>query len=1678
MSIYESFSYNGSPFQLVFNDTIGFIQGSTLVLWDLATDKKDYIHSQKNGFQSFVAHPKKGIIVVAEYSLNPKVFIYSYPQKKLLRTLENVSELEIIQMDISFDGKKLLVVNGVPKFEIQVYDLETGQRLSGTNSSIPLRNKFIKAQFSPSKDTTFCVLYENNLVLCEIFPSFEVDQNSQEVLQNIRIDQNNKISEKSTFKNFIWDEQNNIYLADEYFVRYLNGTDLSEIMNKDCEYLVEFFVLTQKHLIIILQNGKFEWIYKYDPANLNEDEIKPFKLEKTYLYDEEKLVNILYNQTYSKLYAGSNQGSIIIFPVEGETFDIEEEEEQQDKENENHSDNEDESREIEIQTEKKGPYPFSPIVFIRELENQNVVITVTQNSYIYFWDIEKKIQVSTFKLNCTIVCGDIHPNSKTLILGSSSGVIRILDISNLNGVHLLKQIKVLKDKPVSNLHFNPDGSMFFVSSTESKKIYLINSTKYNIIGYIALPAKVNTACWNTSQKLVIPTHKNVLFVLLNYFLISLIVPDATYQNKDQLKIDNDVCPVYARKIDPDMNHIAVNQVTGDILMTGKDKIVKRYKQPEELYAKMDTRIKVGGAPIEEQDGHPLPTNAMIISDQFNLLITGGQDGSIYLRNLEKLSEFQQIKSHNWKINGVSTLDFSKKYKLLYSGGYDGSFFAWSLDKVSFQNIQRNYEILREDVNIQDLPDEKVMHYQKVLEEELIKSKKEVNEQSKKVIEEGLKKIQNKLLELLDHNKNEAEELEKLERDDFVIDIDTKNKILDSGKQQRKQIKETAKRENLKQEIIHSKIKEKTWDQMAVQLKGINGLKSKYLVYNYHIRKRTADEERKLKIVKDLRRIEIREQKARKEAKDQVLKEIIPVEDLIKKPEEYIINAGPGKQKLVLIDYEKKEETKDDKNKGAGTTQTGPAGQTAGQGFGGRARHGAAQAKKEEKKVEEVHHEEKEKKEVEEKEEEKKDEDDLGEWDFLYGAFELFTNNRKRNQIIILQNIIFKVKEEFNKEFDKMMQQRQVQVDMIAEKNKRIQEILHELHKEEEIFEPNKNILENPERVLEVDPSEIAFKKFLTREEREKIERDRLREEERQRALKQDDAGVRALKDMMGGTLEEKKENPLDEGLEMEEWMNKPLEEMNEEERVRFKEYEVKKQRLEEEKEKIRKNLENELKKLKSDVNEICQKFDEKLLLTFKRKLEFDYRVYEQELYIVKLAQQILKQQNIIIQLDQYDVTINKLTDQVRKGQANREILHEFKQEVDQNKNKLQDQYQNSLNVKPSYGVDPNKIRNIWVYAFEEQKKDERKKKEIEDKIMNDPKYRNELQKLDPFIELNKKEIKKKLDGIFDSYVDDIREKITNMQMFEKQNEEHGVKFIKDVLQQRFQFKKELDQSEVEFRDINNSITNFENDLFALQQKLKEQKSEQRAHIQALKKGKSNIELIIRFKQGFVEIPSDKPVPSITDAILIPRDEIEKKNKRIDQEGKKKIRLMEDIKNIKFEVAEAEYDLKKRDLNEQKVRCSTREVQLLRVKKEMQVALTKKDMRLNESALKNLQEQIEKVKQATDKLVNIYEKKCKKIDEQIEFIRRENEQLRAQGVSLRNTVQQEEKFSATMFKKNQQQGADDKTDFEAYDKFKQIMNNRQLFTRVKRQTEEIELLREELGKLKARTFANFTAVQKY
>ena len=109
------------------------------------------------------------------------------------------------------------------------------------------------------------------------------------------------------------------------------------------------------------------------------------------------------------------------------------------------------------------------------------------------------------------------------------------------------------------------------------------------------------------------------------------------------------------------------------------------------------------------------------------------------------------------------------------------------------------------------------------------------------------------------------------------------------------MREESRKLNLKNEMLSIKLKEKTWDHMEVQLKGINGLKANVLVYNYQIRKRTEKEMRTIKLILDLRRSNLKELKERKTQGQAALVDI----DILKNKS--VVNSGCPTV-LVLGDY--------------------------------------------------------------------------------------------------------------------------------------------------------------------------------------------------------------------------------------------------------------------------------------------------------------------------------------------------------------------------------------------------------------------------------------------------------------------------------------------------------------------------------------------------------------------------------------------------------------------------------------------------------------------------------------------------------------------------------------------------------------------------------------------------------
>ena len=76
-------------------------------------------------------------------------------------------------------------------------------------------------------------------------------------------------------------------------------------------------------------------------------------------------------------------------------------------------------------------------------------------------------------------------------------------------------------------------------------------------------------------------------------------------------------------------------------------------------------------------------------------------------------------------------------------------------------------------------------------------------------------IKSRLFELLDENEK-VSEIERLERDDFVIDVDKRDEMVEDGEKVCEAIRKEAAQTILKLELLRERVIETTWDKMEVK----------------------------------------------------------------------------------------------------------------------------------------------------------------------------------------------------------------------------------------------------------------------------------------------------------------------------------------------------------------------------------------------------------------------------------------------------------------------------------------------------------------------------------------------------------------------------------------------------------------------------------------------------------------------------------------------------------------------------------------------------------------------------------------------------------------------------------------------------------------------------------------------
>jgi len=194
------------------------------------------------------------------------------------------------------------------------------------------------------------------------------------------------------------------------------------------------------------------------------------------------------------------------------------------------------------------------------------------------------------------------------------------------------------------------------------------------------------------------------------------------------------------------------------------------------------------------------------------------------------------------------------------------------------------------------------------------------------------------------------------------------------------------------------------------------------------------------------------------------------------------------------------------------------------------------------------------------------------------------------------------------------------------------------------------------------------------------------------------------------------------------------------------------------------------------------------------------------------------------------------------------------------------------------------------------KKNNDKKAKEQEAWLKDSRYKDILIKLDPFYELEKTEVKKIHEEVFENFEGELRRKVDNIAVQNEIGESEKERAIKGF-KTKFDLKKMLEFAERELQDASYYNTIVERNQKETEEEIKKKFFKALKIKDRLSKAISNIEIQLRFNQGQVELPIDEPIPRLANAILIKRSLIEQKNKEIKEKGNLKIEEMK--KNYEY-----------------------------------------------------------------------------------------------------------------------------------------------------------------------------------
>ncbi len=988
------------------------------------------------------------------------------------------------------------------------------------------------------------------------------------------------------------------------------------------------------------------------------------------------------------------------------------------------------------------------------------------------------------------------------------------------------------------------------------------------------------------------------------------------------------------------------------------------------------------------------------------------------------------------------------------------------------------------------------------------------------IHDALTKLTTKHHKLISDN-DARTELEQMDHAEFVLDIKSRDNIMAENESGAEKLRIMYKRMNLWNELTAARIRKSCWDAMEQQSRPILPLLSSDLnhtQYSMSVRKYTPAEADLLDKVRRLRCIEIRSQ----QSSGGVLTKLPGGKTRVSwstsvqgctDSTSWIALEGarwPCEDVLqTILDKEAQELAE------AAAAKKGPT-------DGKDAAEAEVAAGDEEE---------------EEKEKDVLDENDI--FNLLYAPQSCRTQVQKRTQIILLKEVSRLIRAKFNTHFDKLVAAKEDVIGSVEAKNARINTILKELQQTDSLFEPKWKSIELAGSAVTVYDDELVNPVFESEKDRRK--RLAAEEEARKREAEKDAENVqgRALMDMMNGVLSIKKDILSDDALVRPAWMDEmDPKDMTELQLKELDEFDGKVRAIQEEQARYKKSLEMELKQLKQQSIDAIKAFDEKLAKMSKLKVSVQKELFAQELYITRLSLSMAKRERAWDLLKKNEGAMEST---VSQRSLIRKKIEQFNVKVEDVKNRMNAALEEERNLDKGFNrnlqdetgitfdVESLKVfKNLFrKKAFSSGAEDEADPEESVDEAGGASKSSKNTSKGagkssknqggSKKVSANKvqgskagkenlgpmQEAAKALNGPDDASASVVDANDTfYFALLQREKQKRALEAEIPLLQplsmdadcpenfsvdqftwsklqelRTARLEKEIEAKvfQIEYNELRGKMDQLTSEDSILTSCIGDLREVREGLLKELKFYENNLEVIVCVKQGNDEVDQDAVISNYQNGLLIPSNVVEKFNKRIQTHGKEKINVLSKIKQFRRKINIIDWNAKHLSMQAHHYEEYITDLQLLRVTRDLQQVIRvgsdesqtkarlEKIAQRKEFLSKNAEVKIAALKKFNDELSKQYKDKLTEMDS-----------LNNTLGSLQLDVVQRRSVQAS---RNAARGTTGDAGATATLKMKKVVERRQLVDTARAQAEEIDYLRQELDKMRQRTFPSFAKVTK-